>query len=256
MPNEAKQLELRSGTVALGSTNVLHDIDFEMSRGEFVVLLGENGSGKTTLVRTLLGLTKPSRGTLNLFGTPIAKFKQWQRIGYVPQRSSAVSGVPATALEVALSGRIARSRPLRRYGRADREAAVDALSVVGMEQRGRDQVSTLSIGQQQRVLIARALAGDPELLVLDEPISGVDLEHQATFATTLGALKHKRRSVLLVAHTLGVLEPLATRAVVLSGGRITYDGPAQKHLHDSHVHHHPESIGGLDPLGAAGGRRT
>jgi zinc transport system ATP-binding protein len=232
---------LNGGTVNFGATMALRSVHFHLEPGEFVVLLGANGSGKTTMVKALLGLVPLSKGRLDVFGTPLAKFRDWGRIGYVPQRASAASGVPASAFEVVLAGRLARSRKWGLHTRDDARAVREALELVDMADKHREPVETLSGGQQQRVLIARALAGEPDVLVLDEPVSGVDLEHQESFATTLGDLNRGGRSVLLVAHALGVIEPLVSRAVVLTQGEVTYDGKPLRELHDSHVHHHPHS---------------
>jgi zinc transport system ATP-binding protein len=232
---------LNGGTVNFGATMALRSVHFHLEPGEFVVLLGANGSGKTTMVKALLGLVPLSKGRLDVFGTPLAKFRDWGRIGYVPQRASAASGVPASAFEVVLAGRLARSRKWGLHTRDDARAVREALELVDMADKHREPVETLSGGQQQRVLIARALAGEPDVLVLDEPVSGVDLEHQESFATTLGELNRGGRSVLLVAHALGVIEPLVSRAVVLTQGEVTYDGKPLRELHDSHVHHHPHS---------------
>lgn len=233
---------LSGGTVNYGATVALRDVHFHLDSGEFVVLLGANGSGKTTMVKALLGLVPLSSGRLDVFGLPIGKFRDWGRIGYVPQRASAASGVPASAFEVVLAGRLARSRKWGRHTKDDARAVERALELVDMADKRKDSVETLSGGQQQRVLIARALAGEPDVLVLDEPVSGVDLEHQDSFAATLGELNRGGRSVLLVAHALGVIEPLVTRAVVLTQGEVTYDGKPLRELHDSHVHHHPHSV--------------
>jgi zinc transport system ATP-binding protein len=237
------QFHLVGGRVTFGSTVALDGIHFHLDPGEFVVLLGSNGSGKTTLVKALLGLVPLSQGRLEVFGAPPGKFRDWGRVGYVPQRITATSGVPATVLEVVLSGRLARSRKWGPHSKTDAAAALGALEQVDMTGSQNTPVEALSGGQQQRVLIARALAGDPDVLVLDEPVSGVDLEHQESFAATLQELNRNGRSVLLVAHALGVIEPLVTRAVVLTQGEITYDGKPLRDLHDSHVHHHPHSAG-------------
>ncbi|HVM35104.1 MAG TPA: ATP-binding cassette domain-containing protein [Actinomycetota bacterium] len=233
---------LTRGRVLLSGHIVLDDVDFTMNAGEFVVVLGANGSGKTTLVRSLLGLVPLGRGELRLFGTPFRRFREWWRIGYVPQRFSAASGVPATVEEVVLSGRVARARRLRGYRAADRAAARRALEIVGLDGKHAEPIDRLSGGQQQRALIARALAGEPDVLVLDEPVSGVDFEHQEIFASALGALRAEEHSVLLVAHELGAMQDLVTRAVVLDAGRIAYDGiPLDEHFHIEHVHHHPHA---------------
>jgi zinc transport system ATP-binding protein len=239
---------LSGGTLNFGPTVALRDVHFHLEPGEFVVLLGANGSGKTTMVKALLGLVPLNRGRLEVFGTPLRKFRDWGRIGYVPQRSGAASGVPASVFEVVLAGRLARSRKWGPRTRDDARAVMHALELVDMEGKHKEPVETLSGGQQQRVLIARALAGEPDVLVLDEPVSGIDLEHQESFATTLGELNRGGRSVLLVAHALGVIEPLVSRAVVLTQGEVTYDGRPLHELHDSHVHHHPHSAEDLLPF--------
>jgi zinc transport system ATP-binding protein len=233
-------LELAAARVVLGGTVVLDGIDFRLSEGEFVALLGENGSGKTTLVRAILGLVPVHGGNLSLFGRPLHAFEDWERIGYVPQRFTAAAGVPATVEEVVFSGRVARARLLRAYGRADREQVAASLDAVGLADLRRKRVSTLSGGQQQRVLIARALATEPDVLILDEPVSSVDVESQEAFAGTLARLRSENKSVLLVAHALGVLEPLVNRATVLARGRIVYDGePRPIDAGELHVHHEP-----------------
>jgi zinc transport system ATP-binding protein len=234
--------KLSAGTVTFGASVALRDVDFRLDPGQFVVLLGANGSGKTTLVKALLGLVPLSKGSLEVFGTPIKSFGEWGRIGYVPQRATAASGVPATAFEVVLAGRLARSRRWGPHSKSDARKAMDALELVDMAQRFKEPVEIMSGGQQQRVLIARALAGEPDVLVLDEPVSGIDLEHQESFASSLGELNRRGLSVLLVAHALGVIEPLVSRAVVLTLGTVSYDGKPLHELHDSHVHHHPHSV--------------
>ncbi|MCW2813218.1 MAG: transporter related protein [Nocardioides sp.] len=238
--DSSRPVELADGAVAIGGRPVLRGIDLVVETGEFVALLGANGSGKSTLVRALTGLRPLARGDLRLFGTPFDQFHQWERIGFVPQRSGAASGVPASVREVVSSGRLARRRLLRPLGAADRRAVDDAIALVGLTERVGDGVGTLSGGQQQRVLIARALAGDPELFFLDEPTAGVDLHHQQVLADALAALKARGSTVVLVAHELGPLAPLVDRAVVMRDGRVSYDGPqvgAAGGDHD-HGHHH------------------
>nr|WP_218910535.1 ATP-binding cassette domain-containing protein [Nocardioides thalensis] len=223
----------------------MRQVDLTVATGEFVALMGANGSGKSTLVRSLVGLRPVTDGEVRLFGTPLGDFGDWHRIGFVPQRATAASGVPASVGEVVAAGRLTRRRLLRPLGRADRAAVAEALEVVGLTDRRRDAVSTLSGGQQQRVLIARALAGEPELFFLDEPTAGVDLPSQQALAETLGALKERGATVVLVAHELGPLAGLVDRAVVLRDGRVAYDGaPLLDHeVHqpwfgEPHTHHH------------------
>jgi zinc transport system ATP-binding protein len=235
--------ELRDACVALGGREILHDVSVAVDDGEFVAVLGANGSGKTTLVRALVGLVPLTAGSLDIFGTPIARFHEWPRLGYVPQRLAVGGGVPATVREVVASGRVGRAKRLRPLRRGDHAAIEHALEDVGLSHRAGDPVATLSGGQQQRVLIARALAGEPDVLVLDEPTAGVDADSQDTLAGALGHLSRQGGSVVLVAHELGPLAELIGRAVVMSGGRIVSDGPAPEpdahHAHAGHVHTHP-----------------
>jgi zinc transport system ATP-binding protein len=249
-------LALSDAAVALGGRPVLRHIDLTVERGEVVALLGSNGSGKSTLVRTALGLLPLSRGTVDLFGTPLARFSEWSRVGYVPQRLAADAGVPATVWEVVASGRLARRRVFRPLHRSDRAAISRALDSVGLAERKHDGAAELSGGQQQRVLIARALAGEPDLLLLDEPTAGVDLQSQQTFADTLGAVAASGATVLLVAHELGPLQPLIDRTVLLHDGRVVYDGEPRPNdgMHAFHDHAHPERPAGPTILG--GGWQT
>jgi zinc transport system ATP-binding protein len=267
--DDAVPVRLQDGAVAIGGRPVLRGIDLVVEHGEFLALMGANGSGKSTLVRALTRLRPLTSGRLELFGTPARDFDEWHRIGFVPQRNTAASGVPASVWEVVASGRLTRRRLLRPLSRADRAAIAGALDVVGLAHRARDGVSTLSGGQQQRVLIARALAGEPDLFFLDEPTAGVDLPHQHALADALARLKGRGSTIVLVAHELGPLTHLVDRAVVMRDGRIAYDGPplADHEVHhpdfgEAHTHHHlrdrdavrrhdytPHVVSPLDPPG-------
>lgn len=238
-------VSVRHAAVSYGGRAVLHDVTLDVPAGRVVAILGANGSGKSTLIRTILGLVPLAAGTIELFGTPQRRFRQWARIGYVPQRMGAGSGVPATVGEVVASGRLARRGIFRPPGAADRAAVRAALEDVGLLDRIGDPVSTLSGGQQQRTLIARALAGRPDLLVLDEPTAGVDAASQDAFAAALRHFGGAGGTILLVAHELGPIEPLVDRAVVVHDGRIAYEGavpePAGHHAQPGHDHVHPHA---------------
>jgi zinc transport system ATP-binding protein len=246
--DDARVVEVRGASVSLGGRPILRRVDLEVRAGEFVALMGANGSGKSTLVRTMTGLHPVVAGEVRLFGTPLDRFHERQRLGFVPQRAGAGGGVPASVWEVVSSGRLTRRRWLRPFRAADRAAVRDALEVVGLSHRVRDGVATLSGGQQQRVLIARALASEPELLFLDEPTAGVDLPNQVALAEALAILKERGATIVLVAHELGPLASLVDRAVVMRDGRVAYDGPplADHEVHGPlfggvHAHHHPET---------------
>jgi zinc transport system ATP-binding protein len=251
-------LRVHDLSVSLSGRPVVRRVDLAVRPGEFVTLLGANGSGKSTLVRACVGLLPWTSGSVELFGDPLAAFEAWHRVGYVPQRSGAASGVPATVAEVVGTGRLARRQRFGWPRSDDRRAVRTRLEQVGLGDRASDAVAQLSGGQQQRVMIARALACDPELLVLDEPVAGVDAASQEVLAGVLAELVRGGCGVLLVAHELGPLAPLVDRAVVLRGGRVAYDGPVHQ-LTDgeadaahAHAHAHGEAPAprtGLPPEG-------
>jgi zinc transport system ATP-binding protein len=208
-----------------GGAPVLADVSLTVGSGEFAALVGPNGSGKSTLLRVLLGLVRPTRGAVRLLGEdPRARRDRW-RVGYVPQRARMPLEVPATVEEVVRAGRLARRgwwRPPRRDDRAAVDHALDAVALGDLRRR---PVRELSGGQQQRVLIAKALVGDPDLIVLDEPIAGVDAESQRLFRESLVHLvEHDAATVLLVSHELGAVADVLDRVVVLKR-RVVFDGP-------------------------------
>ncbi|MER5787051.1 metal ABC transporter ATP-binding protein [Streptomyces sp. NPDC001980] len=235
-------ISLRGVTAELGSRPVLRGIDLTVHRGEVVALLGANGSGKSTAIRTIVGQVPVSGGEVELFGTPRRTFRDWSRVGYVPQRTTAAGGVPATVTEVVSAGRLSRTR-FGLFRKADHAAVRHALGLVGMAERAKDNVEALSGGQHQRVLIARALVAEPELLIMDEPMAGVDLASQEILAQTLHEQVGQGTTVLLVLHELGPLEPLIDRAVVLRDGCVLHDGPPPRavgqHALPGHDHVHP-----------------
>ncbi|WP_155058401.1 metal ABC transporter ATP-binding protein [Streptomyces blattellae] len=244
-------ISLRGVHAELGSRPVLRGIDLTVGHGEVVALLGANGSGKSTAVRTLIGQVPVSHGEIEIFGTPRQRFRDWARVGYVPQRTTAAGGVPATVTEVVSSGRLSRTR----FGvlrKTDRDAIRHSLELVGMADRAKDSVNALSGGQHQRVLIARALASAPELLIMDEPMAGVDLASQEVLARTLSEQVAAGTTVLLVLHELGPLEPLIDRAVVLRDGCVLHDGPPPKavgqHALPGHDHVHPHAAPDTEPI--------
>ncbi|MBD8077476.1 metal ABC transporter ATP-binding protein [Cellulosimicrobium arenosum] len=247
----APLISARGVRVRLGGSEILRGIDLDVRGGEMVALLGANGSGKSTLVRSLVGVTPLAAGSVELFGTPLGPRVPWTRLGYVPQRVSAQSGMPSTAAEVVASGLLSRSR--LRLPRDWRDRAAAALDLVGLADRAESATSELSGGQQQRVLIARALVREPDLLVLDEPVAGVDAPSQQAFATTMTRLVGDGLTVLVVLHELGALAPLVGRAVVLRHGRVVHDGapprPAVGHASAAHQHLHPHAP--ADPAGTA-----
>jgi zinc transport system ATP-binding protein len=210
---------------------VLRDVDLTVERGEFVAIAGPNGGGKTTLLRLILGLEQPTAGRVRVL---------LERKGYLPQRAQTAIDAPLTVRELVGAGRVARSRLLGPLGRGDREAVREAIERVGLTTQADRRLTTLSGGQQQRAFIAKALAGEPELLALDEPTTGVDVEAQEAVAVLLQRLGTELgMTVLYVSHEFGAVEHFVER-IVLVREQIVFDGPPAALpgvWHDpSHVH--------------------
>ena len=232
-PNDAGDTDSPSNEIVLSARNVsfayhqvqvVHDVSFSVRRGEFAALVGPNGSGKSTLVRLLVGLLRPQAGEVRILGMDPRALRDRWRIGYVPQRPALTGDLPATVEEVVRAGRLAR-RGWWRRPRPDDHAAVDhAVLAVALGDMRTRPVNELSGGQQQRVMIAKALAGEPDLLVLDEPIAGVDRDAQRQFRDSVVHLvEHHGASVLLVSHELGAVADDLDRVIVLKHG-VVFDG--------------------------------
>jgi zinc transport system ATP-binding protein len=210
---------------AYGDETVLSDVSLAIGRGEFAALAGPNGSGKSTLLRIALGLLRPDTGSVALFGQSPQHLRDRWRIGYVPQRLRIAPDLPATVEEVVATGRLPRQGWWRRRRAADREAVDHAIESVALVEYRRRRLGELSGGQQQRALIAKALAAEPELLVLDEPIAGVDVESQGLFRESLVHLVREHgAAVLLVSHELGAVADHLDHLIVLRH-RVVFDGP-------------------------------
>jgi zinc transport system ATP-binding protein len=222
----APVLEVEGVSFAYGRQGVLDGVLFRIDPGEFVALVGPNGSGKSTLLRIVLGLLPPDSGEVRMFGVPPTRLRERWRIGYVPQRPVLDDHLPATVEEVVASGRLARRGWLHRPGAVDREEVTHALEAVALADASRTLLSELSGGQQQRAFIARALVNQPDLLVLDEPVAGIDGESQRLFRDSLVHMVRDHASaVLLVSHELGAVADDLDRLLVLRRGKLMFDGP-------------------------------
>ena len=224
-----------------GGPPALEDVSLTVVAGEFVGIAGPNGGGKTTLLRLALGLEQPETGTVRLFGRPPGG-RRGSRVGYVPQRAQVASATPVTVREVVEAGRLAVRGPLGPLRQADHDAVARAIERLGLSGRANAPLRTLSGGLQQRAFIARSLAGEPALLALDEPTTGVDAESQESLAALLAELRAELgMTILYVSHEFGAVEHVVSR-LVLVRGRIVFDGdPADLPAvwHDpSHEHAH------------------
>jgi len=196
--------------------DALHDIGFALEPGDIAGVLGPNGGGKTTLFRALLGELPHARGTVEVAGRP----------AYVPQTEHARLDFPVSAFDVALMGAYGRTPFYRRIARADRDAAAEALERVGLADRSRDVFGTLSGGQRQRVLIARALVQRADVLLLDEPLSGVDAPSAARIESLLAELAGEGRALLVATHDVSQAQRF-DRVLCLHTRQLAFGPPAE-----------------------------
>jgi len=232
--------------------SVLEDLSLTILPGDYCAIIGPNGGGKTTLIRLLLGLEKPTQGRIELFGQKLSRFKRWYKVGYVPQRASQLDqNFPATVLEVVKMGRIAQQSPFSRPSQADKEAIEEAMvkmDVVGIQDK---LVGELSGGQRQRVMIARALASKPEVLILDEPNTGVDVISQKRFYKLLKELNEEENmTIIFITHDIGVIADDIGRLFTVNQTLLTCNNPKEAiscddmsalygiDAHLIHNHHH------------------
>ena len=218
-------IDVRNVTFGFAGAPVLLDVSFPIRRGDFLALIGPNGSGKTTLVKVILGLLKPERGEVTIMGEPAARFKDRQRIGYVPQKATNIDPIfPASVREVVAMAVLSHKRTLGLTKKQADAAIVRALRQVDMEDFGREPIASLSGGQQQRVFIARALVTRPEILLLDEPTTGVDAPTQDRFYGILDSLNKKEgMTIVLVSHDIGIVDKHIKQVACLNQ-RLVYHG--------------------------------
>ncbi len=246
--------------VGYGAAPVLHDISATVEEGSCVALTGGNGSGKSTLLKALLGLIPHSAGEIHLFGDLLPEEAgptpqiDWTKIGYVPQRNTIGGGVGSTVREVVETGLLG---PRQWWlPRGSKQKVDRVLEIVGLSSRHQEIFQVLSGGQQQRTLIARALVRRPPLLLLDEPLTGLDRHNREVLAEVVRGQKELGHTSLIVLHELGELAPLIDHELHLSSGHITHDGPRRPGGTDQHSdhHHEPEYSGSTPSWQLEGGR--
>lgn len=224
---DAPCLECEHVWFAYDSVPAVEDIDLVVHRGEFAAVLGPNGSGKSTLLKLALGLMRPTRGSVRLFGQRPDRFREWHRVGYVPQ---AVEGInahsPATVEEVVAQGLYRGFDPTGIWRRSAGESVLEALDNLEVADVRRRRMSALSAGQQQRAMAARALVRRPELLVLDEPVAGVDAAGQERFYAVLRRLNRERGiTILMVSHDIGAVMREATTVACINRTMVFHGPP-------------------------------
>lgn len=250
----APPLHLHDAAFGYGDRRIVAGVDLTVNEGDVVAILGPNASGKSTIIRGILGLADHQGGHVEVFGTAIADLSDKTALGYVPQHHSLSTSVAATVREVVATGRLVRRRWWQRTSAEDRRIVDEAIDLVGLSDRAKEEVSHLSGGQQRRVLIARALAAQPRILLMDEPTAGVDAANQQLLAEVIGRLAAAGTTMVVVTHELDAIQHVVSRVVCVSSGHIDFDGTSEEYA--AHVaahaigtshHHHDDGA----PLPAA-----
>lgn len=236
--DEPIALEVHDLTVAYQRRPVLWGVDFALPTGKLIGLIGPNGAGKSTLLKAILNMIPAASGWVKIFGQPYARQKRL--VGYVPQRESVDWDFPTNALDVVLMGRYGQLGLFRRPRRQDREIAMACLDQVGMADFAKRQISQLSGGQQQRVFLARALAQDAQIYLMDEPFAGVDAATERSIVALLDRLKSEGKTVLVVHHDLQTVREYFDWVILLNM-RLVAVGPTETIFTDERVR---ETYGG------------
>jgi zinc transport system ATP-binding protein len=242
-------IETKKLSFSVGSLKIVSDVSTKIFQGDYTAIIGPNGGGKTTLVRLMLGLEKKTSGEILLFNTPIKKFKQWGKVAYVPQNVSHVDrNFPATVKEIVRMGRSALKKGWQRFNAEDEAIINESMTKLNVKHLEDKLVGELSGGQRQRVMIARALATNPKLLILDEPNTGVDMVSQKKFYNLLKELNEKDGlTIVFITHDLGVIADDIKSVICINQTLLACNNPheilscsAMSELYgvDAHVMHH------------------
>jgi len=233
--NHTKNIvEVKNVSFSYGKEKVLENIDFSVHQGDYLGVIGPNGAGKTTLLKIMLGLLKPDTGSINLFGVPLSEFKDWKRIGYVPQKATNFdSNFPVTVFDVVMMGRYCCLSIFCRIKKDDRAMVRQALEQVDMWEYRDRLIGDLSGGQQQRVFIARALATSPEIIFLDEPTTSIDQQMHDEFYQVLRKLNYESGlTLVLISHDIEMVTKEAMHIACIDRTLVCYTNP-EEFLKDS-----------------------
>ncbi|MDR0267068.1 metal ABC transporter ATP-binding protein [Paenibacillus sp.] len=216
-------VELEHISFSYRDQQVISDLSFTVKERDFVGIIGSNGAGKSTLMRMIVGLLPAGQGEIRLFGQSIRKFKDWERIGYVPQKNAFNPLFPATVREVVLSGLYNNKNLFRRVSKSQQQQCDDALEVMGIQPIAGKRIGELSGGQQQRAFLARAMINRPDLLILDEPTVGIDAKTQADFFGLITHMhEHHHMTFLMVSHDMGMVESYLGKEPKQYNGNISF----------------------------------
>ncbi len=249
MPIENPLIEVSDISFAYNGNTVLEHVSFNIEPGDYVGIVGPNGGGKTTLLKLLVGLLPPQSGSIKISGIPIEKFQDKFQIGYVPQRSGQENiTFPATVYEVVESGLTAKTKLFNRLTSQDRQAIDKALATADIKGLKDKLIGKLSGGQRQRVFVARALAAQPKILILDEPFVGIDVTAQKDFYAFLKELNQKENlTIMFVSHDIDMITEEVKSILCLNRGLFCLDKPELLHEGNTierlygkkitHIHH-------------------
>lgn len=241
-------IKIKDVSYSYNSVKVLEDVSFNVNSGDYIGIIGPNGSGKSTLLKIILGLIKPDKGSITISGKRLTNALDSCRVGYVSQRISQESqDLPATLYEVVESGLIAKEK-LFSNSKQHKDKILQAISISGLKGNENKLIGQLSGGQRQKAFVARAIASDPQILILDEPFVGVDLASQDEFYRFLKKLnKDNGLTIIFVSHDIDIISGQASRIIALNR-KIVYTGEAEKfderqlvdNVYDhkfTHIHH-------------------
>lgn len=235
-------ISLEHVSFAYSNTDAVKDITLKIEEGDFLGLIGPNGSGKTTLLKIILGLIKPREGKITILGKDINQFKDWSLIGYVPQKATNIDkNFPATVEEVVSMGLLSEKKTPKIISKTDTLRIMDALSTTNMKEFSKRRITDLSGGQQQRVLIAKALVTNPQIILLDEPTTGIDQENQQAFYKLLGNLNKKGITIVLVTHDIGRITEYVTKVASINQ-TLTFYGTHEKFCAKDRNHPHEHTL--------------
>ncbi|HYI25845.1 MAG TPA: metal ABC transporter ATP-binding protein [Thermomicrobiales bacterium] len=244
MSQQANAIQVHDLTVAYQESPVLWDVDVEIRPGFATAIVGPNGAGKSTLLKAILGLVPTAAGNVRVFGQPLARVRD--QVAYIPQRGSVDWDFPTNALDVVMMGRYGKVGLFRRPGKRDREIAGECLEKLGMSGFADRQISQLSGGQQQRVFLARALAQEADLYLMDEPFVGVDAVTERAIVKLLHDVRDAGKTVVAVHHDLDSVRDYFNDVVLLNVERIA-SGPVADVFTEENLRrtYHPRSAGGV-----------
>lgn len=238
----SKVIEVNEASFGYGNEPIFSKIGFSVYQGDFVTVIGSNGAGKSTLLRSLLGELTLTAGSIKLLGKDVRHFKEWPKIGYVPQNGLAANAnFPATAEEIVKANLYSKIGPLRFPKKIHREQTKRALELVDMAAYSKRLIGNLSGGQLQRVMLARVLVNDPEIILLDEPTNGIDAKNITALYELLTRLNNEiGLTIMMVTHDLSRAAEYVSRTFCLEEGTLVELAKEQIHDELSHRHKHPD----------------